>query len=421
MRNIMKAKSTVTLAALALLLAMAPSANAQTFQLLHTFEGTDGAGPGALAIDAGGNLYGGATGGGIHNCSSPGNFCGTLFELANNNSSFVFHPLYQFQNDQDGFSPNSPLTIGPGPMLYGSTLDGGIEGGWGTVFRLRPACKDLGCNQIVWNKTILYRFGQCDGAGTNGGLVFDNAGNLYGTTVTMCGNTGQVYELSPAQNLNGTWNKTLVHAFQGPPNDGRWPEAPVTFDQAGNLYGTTLGGGNSDLGTVYRLSRAGNVWTECLLYSFTGMADGRKPISSVIFDGSGDLYGTTNGDWQPSSVFELAPSGCGSGTVTPLFDFLPDQGADLASGLVMDSAGNLYGAAPFGGEYGFGSIYKLTFTGNGWSYSSMHDFAGGSDGSSPQGPLVLYHGYLYGSAAAGGDLGCNSGMGCGTVWTIALN
>lgn len=418
----MKAKTTLVLLALGLLFSLKP-ASAQSFQLLHTFEGTDGLGPAALTMNQAGNLYGAASEGGIQNCSVPGNAgCGTVFELSPKNSAWVFTTLCEFQSNADGWSPNSPLTVGSGGMLYGTTLDAGIEGGWGSVFRLRPTCKDLGCNQVVWNKTILYRFGSCDGAGTNGGLVLDRPGNLYGTTVEMCGHTGQVYELSPAQNLNGTWTLTQLHVFQGSPNDGRWPAGPVTFDGAGNLYGTTVGGGNNDLGTVYRLTPAGNAWNECVLYSFTGGSDSRKPMGNVMFDPSGNLYGTTNGDWQPSSVFKLPPAGCGAGFVTPLFDFLPGQGQHLASGLVMDAFGNLYGAAPSGGKYGYGSVYKLTSTGDSWSYSSVYDFTGGSDGASPQGPLVLdAAGNLYGSAAAGGDPNCNSGMGCGTVWMIKLN
>ena len=145
-------------------------------------------------------------------------------------------------------------------------------------------------------------------------------------------------------------------------------------------------------------------------------------MGNVIFDRAGNLYGITNGDWQPSGIFELPPASCGSGTVPPLFDFLSGEGADLVSGLVMDAAHNLYGAAPLGGAYGYGSVYKLTSTAIGWSYSSMYDFTGGADGANPQGPLVLDgHGNLYGSAATGGDLRCNSGTGCGTVWMITPN
>jgi uncharacterized repeat protein (TIGR03803 family) len=413
----MKAKATLVLLTLAALLTLTPLVNAQ---VLHTFEGSDGLAPGALTMDPAGNLYGATAEGGIQNCSVPNNAgCGTVFELSPKNSTWVFATLYQFQSNADGWSPNAPLTIGTGGMLYGTTLDGGIEGGYGSVFRLRPTCKDLGCKQIVWSKTILYRFGQCDGAGTNGGLVFDAAGNLYGTTIEMCGHTGQAYELSPAQNLNGTWTLTRLHVFQGPPNDGRWPEGPVVFDRAGRLYGTTLGGGSSDIGTVYRLTPNGSVWAECVLHSFNG-ADGRKPIGNAIFDGSGELYGVTYGDTQPSSAFELTPTSCGNSPVNRLYDFLPGQAQDVASGLVMDADRNLYGVSGHGGAHGYGSIYMLTFAGAGWAYSTLYDFTGGSDGSNPQGPLVLdTQGNLYGSAAAGGDMGCNSGMGCGTVWMIA--
>ncbi len=418
----MKAKFTLILAVLAVLLAVMSPANAQTFQLLHTFEGTDGLAPGALTFDSAGNLYGATVEGGIQNCPVPNNAgCGTIFELLKN-SNWAFKTLYQFQSRADGWSPNSPLTLDASGDLYGTTLDGGIEGGGGSVFRLLPTCKDLGCHQIVWSKTILYRFGQCDGSGTNGGLVFDNAGNLYGTTIQFCDrHTGEAYELSPGQNLNGTWNVTRQYIFPGSP-DGRWPEGPVTFDRAGNLYGSSLGGGNSDLGSVYRLTPAGNTWSECVLYSFAGAADGRKPMGNVIFDRAGNLYGVTNGDWQPSGVFMLPPSDCSGGTAAPLFDFLSGEGAHLDSGLVMDGSGNLYGAAPFGGKYGYGAVYKLAWTGNSWAFSSLHDFTGGSDGSTPQGPLVMdASGNLYGSAAAGGDSNCNSGMGCGTAWMITPN
>lgn len=417
----MKTKIASNLMVIAVLFALAPSIHAQTFQVLHTFEGTDGIGPGALTFDLAGNLYGASWEGGIQNCPAPNKGCGTLFELSKG-SAWTFKSLYQFQSRADGWSPNSPLTLDASGNLYGTTLDGGIEGGGGTVFRLWPTCSDPGCNQVVWKKSILYHFGSCDGAGTNGGLIFDGSGNLYGTTIEFCDHhTGEAYELSPGQNLNGTWNMTRQYVFNGPP-DGRWPEGPMVFDHAGNLYGSTLGGGNSDLGTVYQLTPAGNTWTECALYSFTGGTDGRKPMGKVILDRSGNLYGVTNGDWQPSGVFELPAADCNHGAVDPLFDFLPQQGADLASGLVMDSAGNLYGAAPFGGKYGYGSVYKLTPTGNGWSYSSVHDFTGGADGAGPAGPLVLdTAGNLYGSAAGAGDLNCNSGYGCGTLWTIQLD
>jgi uncharacterized repeat protein (TIGR03803 family) len=418
--------ATITRFALALLLALVPTANAQTLQVLHTFEGTDGFNPGALAIDQAGNLYGATVDGGINNCSSPGEVgCGTLFELRNSNGTFTFSTLYEFQSNTDGWSPNTPLTVGPADILYGSTLDGGIEGGGGTVFSLKRTCLDLGCNQVIWTKTVLYRFGQCDGAGTNGGLVQDGSGNLYGTTISTCDRTGQVYELSPAQGLQGIWKKTTLHLFKGPPVDGRWPEGPVVFDQHGTLYGSTEGGGISDYGTVYCLSPQGSTWNETLLHSFVG-SDGRDPIGSLVFDPAGNLYGTTYGDTQPSSAFELSPppggDSCGgTWSMAASYPFPPGQGQYLNSGMVMDSAGDLYGASWSGGANGFGAIYKLTPMIGGWSYSPVYEFTGGSDGYSPQGPLVLDgKGHLFGSAAFGGDPNCNSGKGCGTVWMITL-
>jgi uncharacterized repeat protein (TIGR03803 family) len=411
----MRATSIWNLFVLAVLLALPASVNAQTFQLLHTFEATDGAVPGALTMDQAGNLYGSTSQGGMHNCS-PYSGCGTVFELAPVQSSWAFATLYKFQNRSDGWNPASPLTMSAGGILYGATVDGGIEGGGGTVFSLKRTCIDLSCRQIAWTKITLYRFGQCDGAGTNGGLVFDRMGNLYGTTIERCGHTGQVYELSPAQ---GTWTKTVLHIFQGGPNDGRWPESPVLFDQAGNLYGTTLGGGTSDLGTVYQMSPVRNGWTEALLHSFTGQ-DGMHPVGNLIFDHSGSLYGITYGDAQPSTAFELTPAP-GSWNFGQLYSFHPAEAQFLTSGFVMDSSGNLYGVGR-GGVYGQGTVYKLTHTGNGWSYSSIYDFTGGSDGANPSGPLVLdANGRLFGSATSGGDLNCNPGIGCGTVWMIGVH
>ena len=396
------------------LLALACFAQSQTFQVLHTFEGTDGISPGALVMDSGGNLYGTAGRGGINNCSTFG--CGTVFELSSTQSSWSFSTLYKFQSETDGWSPASPLTIGPGGAFYGATVDGGIEGGGGTVFRVSPTCTDPGCKHTIWTKTTLYRFGQCDGAGTNGGLVLDRAGNLYGTTIAACSHRGQVYELSPAQGLQNNWSKTVVHAFAGAPSDGSWILDTLLIDNSGNLYAPSFSGGNSNVGTVYRLSLQGNTWKEDLVYVFSGL-NVIHPVGNLISDSSGALYGVTYGDQQPSTAFKLTNSE-GSWVFTQLHAFLPGQAQLLNSGMVMDAAGNLYGAGD-GGAYGYGAVYKLTQMPNGWVYSTLHDFTGGSDGSLPIGPLALdANGNLYGSASAGGDLNCDLGGGCGTVWVI---
>jgi uncharacterized repeat protein (TIGR03803 family) len=396
------------------LLALAYAAQTQTFQVLHTFEGSDGSSPGALVIGSGGNLYGTASGDGIDNCLTFG--CGTVFELSPSQSGWSFATLYKFKSVTDGWSPASPLTIGPGGSFYGATVDGGIEGGGGTVFRISPICADPGCKQTIWIKATLYRFGQCDGAGTNGGLVLDRAGNLYGTTIAACSRRGQVYELSPAQGLQNNWTETIVHAFAGAPSDGDWILATLLIDNSGDLYAPSFSGGANDVGTIYRLTPQGNIWTEDLLHVFTGL-NIIHPVGNLISDSSGALYGVTYGDQQPSTAFKLVNMGA-SWMFTELHSFIPGQAQLLNTGMVMDAAGNLYGAGD-GGAYGYGAVYKLTQTPNGWSYSTLYDFTGGSDGSLPAGPLALdANGNLYGSTSTGGDLNCNTSIGCGTVWEI---
>jgi hypothetical protein len=399
------------------LLTLAAAAQAQTFQVLHTFEAADGIAPGALALDATGNLYGTASRGGVDNCSNFG--CGTVFELSPSQSGWSFATLYEFQSESDGWNPASPLTIGPGGSFYGATTDGGIEGGGGTVFRIAPICSDPSCKRITWIKATLYSFGKCDGAGTNGGLVLDKAGNLYGTTIAACSHRGEVYELSPAQGLQNKWNKTVVHAFAGAPSDGAWVLDTLLIDSSGNLYLSTFSGGNSNVGTIYRLTQQGNSWQEDLLHVFSGL-DIIHPINSLIADRAGNLYGVTYGDQQPSVAFTLT-SYQNSWIFAELHAFLPGEAQALTSGLVTDAAGNLYGAGD-GGAHGYGAVYKLTQTSNGWSYSTLYDFTGGPDGSNPQGPLVLDgNGHLFGAAASGGDTACNLGTGCGTVWMISLS
>ena len=396
------------------LLVLTHAAYTQAFLVLHTFEGSDGSSPGALVKDSGGNLYGTAAAGGINNCSTFG--CGTVFKLSPSQSGFSFAILYQFKSEADGWNPAAPLTIASGGTFYGATTDGGLEGGGGTVFRLSPICADPGCKQRFWAKNTLYRFAQCNGAGTNGGLVLDKSGNIYGTTVASCSRRGQVYKLSPAQGLQNNWTETTVHAFAGAPGDGEWILDTLLIDSSGSLYGASFSGGSYGVGTIYRLNQQGNSWKEDLLYQFSGL-DFIHPVNSLISDSSGSLYGVTYGDQQPSIAFKLTRVG-GSWEFDLLYTFLPGQAQMLTSGLVMDPAGNLYGVGE-GGANGYGAVYKLTSTPNGWSYSTLHDFTNGSDGSSPAGPLVLdANGNLYGSSSAGSDLNCKHGGGCGTVWML---
>jgi uncharacterized repeat protein (TIGR03803 family) len=144
---------------------------------------------------------------------------------------------------------------------------------------------------------VLHRFaGGKDGGDPETSLILDAAGNLYGTTrqgggSTNCrGGCGTVFKLTP--NADGSWTERVLHSFSGA--DGNNPRASLIFDTAGTLYGTTIGGGSNDRGTVFKLtSNTDGTWTESVVYSFTGGADGCAPWANLIFDAGGNLYGTT--------------------------------------------------------------------------------------------------------------------------------
>jgi hypothetical protein len=404
------------LAAVLMLIATVPLVQAQNFQVLHTFTGSDGAQPKAVSIDQAGNLFGVTEQGGPTDCvyQNQEAGCGTVFELRNNNSQLTFSSIFQFTGYSTGWFPDGSLTIGPGDILYGVTQNfTGFE--WAPwIFRLRPTCGDVRCNNIVWLENTIYTFYGMTTA--NGGLVLDQAGNLYGTTIiTPNGvNGGLTYELSPAQNLNG-WRETDLHRFSG--SDGQWPEGPVIFDGAGNLYGSTNAGGRGP-DVVYELTPSGTAWSEMTLHNFSG-PDGAYPVGNLVFDNNGNLYGITSksGVFGRGTVFELSPSPNGW-TFTSIFSFEQAQGSPL-TGLVVDSVGNLYGSAQ-GGRYASGLIYELSPTNNGWTYTDLHDFTGGRDGNlgPVDGPRALdANGNLYGVTAYGGDPDC----GCGTVWTLSLS
>jgi uncharacterized repeat protein (TIGR03803 family) len=418
----------ITAAATVVLVSFAPQARAQNFQVLHTFEGSDGAVPNALAIDPNGNLFGVTYVGGTNVCFDDNgpNGCGTVFELTNKNSQWTFTTQYQFQNPV--WAPGGPVTIGAQGILYGVTANHVTsDRTGGSVFALRPVCADPQCNQTYWKESTLHNFGGCNGNEPFGGLALDSLGNLYGTTYYGCPFQawGVAYQLSPAQSLDGTWQYTVLHQFQGPP-DGSEVSGPVILDPAGNLYGMTDLGGPppSQYGIVYELSPAGNSWTENILHSFSG-PDGYNPLGNLVRDASGNLFGGTSGcrgicDIH-GTVFELSPSENGW-SFQQIYVFNHPGQNGTPSGLTMDSAGNLYGTLDYGGAYLQGNVFKLAPTANGWQYTDLYDFTGGGDGATPYGPLVLdANGNLYGTAYSGGDLDCDPRYpeGCGTVWMIS--
>lgn len=417
-RTVLRA-ATVTLAmamVFALTVALSQATQGQTYTVIHTFTGgADGASPqSGLTIDAAGNLYGTAIGGG-------GGGYGAVFKLHHVNSGWIFTPLYAFTGSNDGAEPSSRVIFGPGGSLYGTTTAGGggpcsginYSPGCGTVFNLRPsatACKTALC---PWVENVLYRFtGGSDGAYPLGDLTFDQAGSIYNTTY-LGGSYGfgVTYELMPS---NGGWAQSVIYSFTGGA-DGATPAGGVIFDRSGNLYGTSSGGYTNGYGTVFQLTPSGSSgWIYNVIYTFQNGSDGAYPSAGLILDGSGNLYGTTsiNGPDNGGTVFELTPSH-GGWMFIGIHRFTGCDLICLTDSLVMDRAGNLYGTTFGAGAYGFGNVFKLTPLNDNWIYSSLHDFTGGSDGLSPEGGVALdANGNLYGTTTNGGAY--NDGV----VWEI---
>ena len=268
----------------ALTLITPQSTHAQTFSVLHSFTGgADGAVPfGGLTLDAAGNLYGTASAGGYtgNNCTTTG--CGTVFKLVRHSRSWTFATLYAFQGNGDGGAPYAGVTIAPNGSLYGTTL--GVEYSCGTVFNLTPPAHAVGNVLGHWTETQLYQFG-ADGCNpAYGKLVLDSVGNIYGTTYqggAPCDDSacGTVFKLS-ASGLTS-------YDFPGREAGGN-PLSGVVLDSFGNLYGTTSD--NNYAPVAYQLTPAGSGWTERILYTFPFF---QNPLGGVVFDPSGDLLGTT--------------------------------------------------------------------------------------------------------------------------------
>jgi uncharacterized repeat protein (TIGR03803 family) len=401
------------------------SAQAQTFTVLHTFTGAqDGGQPFAgLAMDEAGNLYGAASDGGKHGGSCPSYGCGTVFKLQKRGSGWVFSPLYAFQGAPDGTGPQG-VVIGPQGNLFGTTLEGGRgicglgPSGCGTVFQLRPpatVCRSVSC---PWNEIPLYRFGGSEDGGSpaNGNLVFDAAGNIYGTTYQGGAfNDGTVYEMTHSQ--GGGWTESVLYSFT---NGWVNTYSGVIFDGSGNLYGTTTQGSQFSSGAVYQLTPSGSGWTGSVLTGFQCGQDGCNPRGGLIIDSADNLYGGTGGDGPNNggTVYELVASQ--GWNFNLVFSFNGPSGGGPIDRLAMDAVGNLYGTTNADGIHQQGSVFKLTPSSGGWILTDLHDFTGGSDGGSPEGGVVLdTQGNIYGTTAVGGNLlDCVFGQGCGVVWEI---
>ncbi|MGA8879090.1 MAG: choice-of-anchor tandem repeat GloVer-containing protein [Candidatus Korobacteraceae bacterium] len=393
------------------------AAQAQTYHVLYNFTGqADGGNPvGPLELDAHGNLYGMTSDYGGGNCSFGGTVgCGTAFQLARRGSGWIFSLLHTFTGGTDGQSPSGRMVFGRDGSLYGTTVFGGggnctFGQGCGTVFNLKPSASVCKAALCPWSETVLYRFtGGSDGNWPQlGDLVFDHSGNIYGTTPKT------VYELE-----NGTWAFNLLFAFTQQ-DGGCCSFSGVIFDQAGNLYGTTYAG-TTGYGLVFELSPSGGGWTYNTLHNFNVETDGGEPQGDLIFDQQWNLYGTTpqGGAGDAGTVYELTPS---NGYFSVLHTFYGGVGEEGPfDAVVFDANGNLYGTTYGGGSHDRGNVFKLTPSGDGWTYQDLYDFTGGSDGGTPEGKLVVdANGNLYGTTSYGGSSDCNGG--CGVIFEITPN
>ncbi len=393
---------------------------AQEEKVLHSFGGgTDGNEPYAgLIFDASGSLYGTtAYGGGGTDCD--GN-CGTVFELIPKAGGGWMEEVLHTFDGADGASPTGGLVFDDSGNLYGTTGAGGAYGD-GTVFRLARGAGGK------WAETVLHEFcptGICrDGAIPWAGLTLDASGNLYGTAIAGGGGCyegcGVVFELT--RKADGGWEQKVIHAFNG--TDGAGPYAGVTLDASGNLYGTTLYGGSGPCfnggpplppgcGTVFELTRrADGSWKQKVLRSFTEDADGLYPYAGVILDASGNLYGTTAEGSDGGTVFELTPRARGAWKEKVLHNFSDSgtDGTDPTASLIFDAAGNLYGTTNSGGAYGiYGTVFEMSpKAGGGWTEKVLHSFNNnGTDGYRPGAGLILdTAGNLYGTTTSGGAYG----------------
>ena len=367
------------LAAAIVLLTQSPSAQGQTFTLLHSFTGAaaDGAYPQAAPIrDAQGDLYGAALGGSFGQ--------GVIFKVSGAEQETV---LYTFKGDPDGSVPDSISLRNSGHNLFGTTYEGGATP-YGTVFNLDTQGRE----------TVVYSFCPnipCVTGAFPIGVIRDaDTDNYYGTTISggdfSCALTGcgTVFEV----NRKGVEN--VLHLFEGA-GDGSMPNARLVRDEFGNIYGATTYGGAYGYGTLFRLSATGQ---ETVIHSFSGAADGSEPYGGLHRDREGNFYGTTSegGEYNYGTVFKISPLG----EYAVLHSFQGGAfGAYPYAGVITDGRGNIFGTTYQGGSDNDGTVFKLDVSGN---LTVLHSFSGRKDGAYPYGVIKDSNGTLYGTTYQGG-------------------
>lgn len=358
--------------------------------ILYSFNGksTGNTPMGGLVADAAGNLYGTTAYGGanISQCLWSTKGCGIVYELSpNSTGGWTEAVIYSFTGGNDGAIPMGELILDSKGNLYGTAFRGGASS-YGTVFELSPSSSG------GWTEATLHTFtGSPDGGYPLAGLVMDAEGNLYGTTyyggVDDCDTLpcGTVFEVTP--NADGTWSETVLHAFMD--TDGRWPTSRLAFDTAGNLYGTTTEAGSYDYGVVFMLSPSSSGWTLNILHAFDDKdGDGGDPQGGVILDGAGNVYGAA------TPVYELTPTGNFPWQETLLYQF--PYGTGAGSSLALDRWGNLYGTTV--STTGPGEAFKISSASTGRTFTVLHTIPGTTFA-----PLIRdAAGNLYGTTQNGG-------------------
>ncbi len=429
--------SVLSFAAVAWIAAGPSTARAQE-QVLYRFAGgNDGATPNAgLIADSSGNLYGTTSAGGGTGCGGYG--CGTVFELSPQQGGWSETVLHKFQGGTDGADPDVPLVADGAGNLYGTTSLGGSDNcgsgsGCGTVFRLSR-------RKHGWKEDVLYSFTTKSKSSRQGnlrppeivksdvwapnGIVFGSDGSLYGFASLggKCDVTGHLvacyggaFALKKPSKPRGVWRESVIYRASNLLAGG--PEGPPIFDANGNLYGLTVG---ANYGSVFMLQPPSGkgAWTPSTLYTFQGGSDGGYPAPGLVFDASGDLYGATTGySSLAGNVFELTPAQNAPWNETPLYTFTNTADGETPSAApILGADGDFYGVTEAGGANNLGVVYALAPQNGGWNQTVLYSFAGGGDGATPEGTLLLGNDTLYGTTTIGGNGGCFDNSGCGTVF-----
>jgi uncharacterized repeat protein (TIGR03803 family) len=330
---------------------------------------------------------------------------GTVFKLTPTPSApsgYVESILYNFQGGNDGAFPRTRLILDSSGNFYGTTSGGG-NAGFGTIFKLTPGPSG-------YTESVLYAFqGGNDGRGPTGPVVEDAAGALYGAAVGGSDVEGLLFKLTPQ---GSSYVQSVIHTF-GAFGDGASPVGGLVLDQHGALYGSTVQGGKPDDGTVYKLTPMGSVYVETILYAFHGGNDGANPFGGLIAHGQA-LYGTTEagGTANLGTVFKVTPA------ESVLYSFQGGTDGEFpVADVIVSKSGAIFGTTEFGGGANDGTVFKLAPTHAGYRESVLYSFQGGAnDGAFPVAGLLGEANVLIGTTPSGGSSACTNG--CGNVFEV---